>query len=228
MQAAGIFGRFILPHSVPILTQLLSYKCQALQKQLELVASNAAQQDTLTQIFEDLHWGILIAGHVLAFDGLGETNLIPAEINETSLETRANPDASALAFEKSFQMIHATPEDNVDPVVKLVSCVIVISETERRVGASGLAHLLSPELTANVLWFLHRFCQSYFFVNEEYYASISPCFLASWGVGSLTAKAAQNTFLQRIREDLVRFSGEVEVMREAINLLLALVDSTKK
>lgn len=195
---------------------------------MELVASNAAQQDTLTPIFEDLHWGILIAGHVLAFDGLGETNLIPAEINEASLETRANPDTSALAFEKSFQMIPAAMEENVDPIVRLVCCVVIISETERRVSGSGLAHLLSPELTANVLWFLHRFCQSYFFVNEEYYASISPCFLAAWGVASPTAKQAQNTFLRRIREDLVRYSGEVEVMREAINLLLALVDSTKK
>ncbi|ODN03763.1 Exportin-4 [Orchesella cincta] len=228
LQAAGIFGRFILHHSVPILTQLLSFKCQALQKQMELVASNVAQRETLNPIFEDLHWGILIAGHVLAFDGLGETNLIPAEINEMSLETRANPDTSAVAFEKSFEMIAAGAEESVDPIVRLVSCVIIISETERRVSASGMAHLLSPELTANVLWFLHRFSQSYFFVNEEYYASISPCFLACWGVGSLAAKGAQNNFLRRIREDLIRYSGEVEVMREAINLLLALVDSPRK
>jgi hypothetical protein len=41
-------------------------------------------------------------------------------------------------------------------------------------------------------------------------------------------KLAQTSLLTRVKEDLVRYSGEVGVMRDAINLLLALVDSNKK
>lgn len=55
---------------------------------------------------------------------------------------------------------------------RLVSCVIILSETERRVNASGLGYLLSPELASNVLWFLHRFCESYFVISEEYYTNV--------------------------------------------------------
>jgi len=56
---------------------------------------------------------------------------------------------------------------------RLVCAVIMISETERRVNASGLGQLLSPELASNVLWFLHRFCESYFIMSIEYYTSVS-------------------------------------------------------
>jgi hypothetical protein len=118
LQAVGIFARFILPHSVPILTNLLTFKCQALQKQIELVASQAAPRETLEMIYEDLHWGILMAGHLIAYDGMGETNLIPSEINEYSMSTQANPDLSAKAFTDSFQMISVGNADNVDPIVK--------------------------------------------------------------------------------------------------------------
>ncbi len=172
LQAVGVFGRFILPHSIPIITQLLLFKCQALQAQIETVAGQTAPRESLEPIYEDIHWGILIAGHLLAFDGVGETNLIPSEINEYSISTQANPDLSSAAFEQAFQMI-PVEDNNVDPIVKLVCCVIILSETERRVSASGLGALLSPELASNVLWFLHRFCESYFIISEDYYTNVS-------------------------------------------------------
>lgn len=118
LQAVGVFGRFILPHSVPIITQLLIFKCQALQKQIEIVASQAAPRESLEPIYEDIHWGILMAGHILAFDGLGETNLVPSEIHDYSIAADKDPDLSAAAFEKSFQMVNV--EENVDPIVRLV------------------------------------------------------------------------------------------------------------
>lgn len=122
LQSIGVFGRFILPHAVPIITQLLFFKCQALQQQIESVASNKAPRESLEPIFEDLHWGILIAGHTIAFEALGETNLIPTEINDFSIAADANPGASALAFEKAFQMVPL--EENVDPIVRLDSLVL--------------------------------------------------------------------------------------------------------
>lgn len=118
LQAVGVFGRFILPHAVPIITQLLCFKCQALQTQIELVASQSAPKESLESIYEDLHWGILIAGHLLAFDGLGETNLIPSEINEFSMTAAGNPELSAIAFEKAFQMIPIADGENIDPIIR--------------------------------------------------------------------------------------------------------------
>jgi hypothetical protein len=116
LQAIGVFGRFILPYTVPIITQLIGFKCQALQKQLEAVAGQTAPRESLEPIFEDLHWGVLIAGHILAFDGLGETNLIPSEISDYSIAAGGNPEISATAFGKAFQLEAVV--DNVDPVVR--------------------------------------------------------------------------------------------------------------
>lgn len=113
-------------------------------------------------------------------------------------------------------------------VFRLVCAVIVLSETERRVNASGLGHLLSPELASNVLWFLHRFCESYFVISEEYYTTISPNFQSAWGIASPISKGAQTSLLGRVKEDLIRYNGEISVTRDAINLLLSLVDSSKK
>lgn len=62
LQAIGVFGRFILQHSIPILSNLLSFKCQAFQTQVERVASQAAARDSLDLLNEDLHWSLLIAG----------------------------------------------------------------------------------------------------------------------------------------------------------------------
>jgi hypothetical protein len=57
---------------------------------------------------------------------------------------------------------------------------------------------------------------------------VSPCLLTAWGPGSDSATLAQSALLTRVKEDLMRYSGEVIVMKDAINLLLSLVDSNKK
>jgi len=107
-----------LSYSVPILTDLIAFKCQALQKQLELVASSSAPKDSLDGIYEDLHWAILIAGHMIAFDAMGETNLIPSEVNEYSVSIAASPGGSAVAFQNAFDMVTPTAGENVDPIVR--------------------------------------------------------------------------------------------------------------
>lgn len=117
LQAIGIFGRFILPHSVPVITHLIKFKCQKLQAQISTVADHTAQRESLEPLYEDLHWVVLIAGHILAFDGHGETNLVPSEILDYSISSSGTPDASAVAFEKAFQMVYVD-ENNVDPVVQ--------------------------------------------------------------------------------------------------------------
>ena len=248
LQAIGVFGRFILQHSIPVLSNLLSFKCQAFQTQVERVAGQTAGRDSLDLLNEDLHWILLIsgelfsiwlkdqffllrniAGHTLAFDGLGETNLIPSEIIEaSSRNTTASAEVSVMAIQNAFQLLPIPDSNEVDPVVGLVCRVISLAEMERRVMESNLGELLSPEVASNVLWFLHRWAQSFFIMNEEYNSFVSPCFIASWGINSPTSAVAQTALFRRIREDLTRFSSETDVIKEAINLLLALVDSSKK
>lgn len=45
-----------------------------------------AASNNLDNLFEDIHWIVLIAGHVLCMDCDGETPLIPSEIMQYSIE----------------------------------------------------------------------------------------------------------------------------------------------
>lgn len=66
LQAIGVFGRFILQHSIPVLSNLLSFKCQAFQTQVERVAGQTAGRESLDLLNEDLHWILLISGQFLS------------------------------------------------------------------------------------------------------------------------------------------------------------------
>lgn len=48
-----------------------------------MTITNATALETL---FEDIHWIILIAGHVLCMDSDGETPMIPSEIMQYSID----------------------------------------------------------------------------------------------------------------------------------------------
>lgn len=49
-------------------------------------AMNINEAATLDNLFEDIHWAVLIAGHVLCMESDGETALIPSEITIQSME----------------------------------------------------------------------------------------------------------------------------------------------
>ncbi len=50
----------------------------------------ASEQHVLTSLFDDLHWLLLISGHVIALDSEGETPVIPQEILRHSISQAAS------------------------------------------------------------------------------------------------------------------------------------------
>lgn len=69
---------------------------------MQTQAMTIAASNSLDNLFEDIHWIILIAGHVLCMDCDGETPLIPSEIMQYSIEQNlkqhANLDATLKVF----------------------------------------------------------------------------------------------------------------------------------
>ena len=57
---------------------------------------------------------------------------------------------------------------------------------------------------------------------------MSECFRRSWGGSSPTSALIQTTLFRRIRQDLVKFSGEDDVISESVTLLYSLISSDKK
>jgi len=118
LQAIGLFGRFVVSHSIPLLTNLLTFKCQAFQTQLQATAAGVpGAKELLTIIYEDIHWILLIAGYTITFEGVGETNLIPSEVISLAINSASNKDQSLAALQASLNM-QVTGEESVDPVVK--------------------------------------------------------------------------------------------------------------
>lgn len=100
LQTMGMFGRIILSHSLPVLFRFLEDRTFLLRSNLYKMQQRAmtiAESNCLDNLFEDIHWIILITGHVLCMDCDGETPLIPSEIIQYSIEMSAkqsNLDAS--------------------------------------------------------------------------------------------------------------------------------------
>lgn len=88
LQTIGMFGRVILNHSLPVLYTLLEDRTNLLRSHLYKMQQRAMtveESNKLDNLFEDLHWIILIAGHVLSMDCDGETPLIPSEVMQYSI-----------------------------------------------------------------------------------------------------------------------------------------------
>lgn len=78
-------------HSLVLLARLIENRTNQLREQLTRLAG---QYDTLNisgsvamdNLYEDLHWLILLAGHVLCMESEGEEALIPTEVMKYSTE----------------------------------------------------------------------------------------------------------------------------------------------
>ncbi|KAJ8985759.1 hypothetical protein NQ317_014412 [Molorchus minor] len=76
LQTMGVFGRVIPSHSLPVLYKLLEARIEKLVSHVQAMQSramNISEATSLENLFEDVHWIILISGHVLCMDSDGET-----------------------------------------------------------------------------------------------------------------------------------------------------------
>lgn len=68
---------------------------------------NLNEAASLDGVFEDVHWAVLIAGHLLCMESDGELALIPSEINNHSTEMAKKGASSADASIKTLSMADA-------------------------------------------------------------------------------------------------------------------------
>ena len=91
LQTIGNFGRQVPGHALPLLARLLEDRTSKLRAQLNSIVSQPetlkiSGSMSLESLYEDLHWIILLAGHVLCMESVGEVALIPSEIVRYSME----------------------------------------------------------------------------------------------------------------------------------------------
>ncbi|NXW00511.1 XPO4 protein, partial [Fregetta grallaria] len=180
LASVGMLGRIAAEHCIPLLTSLLEDRVTRLHGQLQrhqqqLLASPASgsiDNKVLDDLYEDIHWLILVTGYLLANDTQGETPLIPPEVMEYSIKHSAEVDINT-----TLQILGSPGEkassipgyNRTDSVIRLLSAILRVSEVESRAIRANLTHLLSPQMGKDIVWFLKRWAKTYLLVDEKLY-----------------------------------------------------------
>ncbi|XP_060801422.1 exportin-4-like [Amyelois transitella] len=179
----GAIARKAPAHCCHVLFTLLQDRSKRLESQLQLMHMGklpVSSGSELVNLFEDLHWILMIAGHFLAVDCTeGETMMIPPEIITYSIRENADIDSSL-----RYLVGETTSTENVDPILKLIGEILRISAWECAALEAGLGTVFSPELSATISWLLTIWANSYLMQQSSQYSEMSSALEAAFGAGS--------------------------------------------
>ncbi|XP_015117470.1 exportin-4 [Diachasma alloeum] len=237
LQTIGNFGRQVPSHSLPVLSHLLEIRTSKLRQELSQLVGQPKSlnmNSNLKELYEDLHWLVLIAGHVLCMESEGEIALIPSELMRYSIE---QPQQGRVDVNVSLQLLASLghniseiqgAEESADHVIRLISTVFRLCEIEKTAIGANIADTLSPELSSTIVWFLHRWSLSYLLPTENYYSEISPTLLQAFGDDSPGAPWIVNFLIEKVECNVNTFKGEQNLIKDTMQLLVALVESQSK
>lgn len=224
---------------MPLLARLLEDRTSKLRDQLNRLVGqseslNISGSTMMESLYEDLHWLVLLAGHVLCMDSEGEIPLVPSEIIRLNMEQAhqgqvdINVSLQLLASPRSNLSEINGAEQSADHMIRLIAAVFRLSETEKSAISANAAQLLSPELSSTIVWFLHRWSQSYLLPTESNYSEISPTLLQAFGDDTPGALWTVNFLAEKVECNINAFKGERALIEETIQLLSTLVESHPK
>ncbi|CAB0028566.1 unnamed protein product [Trichogramma brassicae] len=226
-------------HALQLLSRLLEDRTNKLKEHLNRLVNQANSFDMNEQtiadnLYEDLHWLVLIAGHVLCMEADGETPLIPSEIMRYSMNQIRD---GSMDINVTLQLF-ASPQSNIsdiagaeqsaDHVIRLTAAVFRLSEVTKIDISYNAAQHLSPELCSSILWFMHRWSLSYLMIKETNYNEISTTLLEAFGEESQGSPWTLNFLVDKIICHIQAFKGEAAVTDEIRKLILSLVNVTNK
>lgn len=110
------------------------------QIQRLISTGNRCIDKPLSDLYEDIHWILLVACNVVTLDTDGETALIPTEIMRFSLDqaTAVDVDTSLRLLASPGQPSAEIPgHEKADPVIRLVGNVFRMAEVEKRAVEAG-------------------------------------------------------------------------------------------
>ncbi|XP_054711675.1 exportin-4-like [Uloborus diversus] len=234
LSAIGLFARHILHHCVPILVRLLEDRLTRLHGQLQRMQQCGGAEDNtiLEMLNEDIHWLLLISGHVLSSVSEGETSLIPLEIIRYSMSQteNVNIETTLRVLASPSHRVCDIPgaETSTDPVVRLVAGVFRLCEVERRALEANLSHLMSPEVGTSLAWFLGRFAVTYLMPNEAYYSEMSLSLTQAFGKDTEAGRWTLDFVIGKLESDLLLWPGEVSLLEECCSSLGMVLNNSER
>lgn len=150
------------------------------------------------QIWEQIHWLMLIAGHVLADDARGETPEVPSEI--------------------------AASAEHEDPAVALIMQLGM--QLLQHLSANGPASVeaSSPQVTETLLWFTGRWTSSYLLIDERSGFGTNAAIQRAFG--EQAGRQVLTFLLQRLSENLQLWMSDSDVLLQLAQVLSAFTRSS--
>uniref|UniRef100_A0A671P5Z0 Exportin-4 n=1 Tax=Sinocyclocheilus anshuiensis TaxID=1608454 RepID=A0A671P5Z0_9TELE len=239
LASIGMLGRIAADHCIPLLTGLLENRVTRLHGQLQrhqqhLMASadpGTVDRKVLDDLYEDIHWLILVSGYLLADDPQGETPLIPSEVMEYSIKHSTEVDINT-----TLQLLGSPGEkatsipgcNRTDSVIRLLSAVLRTSEVESRATRASLTELLSPQMGKDIVWFLRRWAKTYLLVDEKLYGQISMPLSTAFGADTEGAQWIVGYLLEKVINNLSVWSSEPDLANDTVELLVTLVEKRER
>lgn len=130
----------------------------------------------LESVFEDLHWCLMISGHVLTMESVGEVPCIPSEVVAYSIKRmnlHSNVEATLETLAKSRDLMWVNPKiDQCDDVIRIFSDALRLCVIEDSAASINLSHLMSPLVSCSLMWFIKKFCLYYLVPIEHNYMQV--------------------------------------------------------
>ncbi|KAM8857681.1 exportin-4 isoform 1-T1 [Synchiropus picturatus] len=239
LSSIGMLGRVAADHCIPLLTSLLEERVTRLHGQLQstqqqlMTTSDLKSEDrkVLDELYEDIHWLILVSGYLLADDAQGETPKIPSEVMAFSIKqsTEVDINTTLQILGSPGEKASSIPGSNrTDSVVRLLSAVLRTSEVESRATRASLTELLSPQMGKDIVWFLRRWAKTYLLVDEKLYQQISLPLNTAFGADTEGAKWTVGYLLEKVINNLSVWSSEPELANDTVELLVTLVEKRER
>uniref|UniRef100_A0A8C9LDL2 Exportin-4 n=1 Tax=Pavo cristatus TaxID=9049 RepID=A0A8C9LDL2_PAVCR len=239
LASVGMLGRIAAEHCIPLLTSLLEDRVTRLHGQLQrhqqqLLASPASgsiDNKVLDDLYEDIHWLILVTGYLLANDTQGETPLIPPEVMEYSIKhsTEVDINTTLQILGSPGEKASSIPGYNrTDSVIRLLSAILRVSEVESRAIRANLTHLLSPQMGKDIVWFLKRWAKTYLLADEKLYDQISLPFSTAFGADTEGSQWIVGYLLEKVISNLAVWSSEQDLANDTVQLLVTLVERRER
>lgn len=184
----------------------------------------------VTRIFDALTWLLMIGGHVLCMDSIGEKPLIPREINELSTqlsqELKIDSQSSLETLTKSVQLQPPQEPSKCDPAVRVFANVLRLCEMENRAIESGFGSTWSPLLSSTIMWFIGMFTNSYIYVDGTYYSPLAPIYADLFIVNAPLQGSnwTMNFVINKVAWNMHKYHHDVDVVEESIRLFLDIVN----
>lgn len=226
-------------HSLIILSKIIEEKTRQLHAQFQAMYQNGNQLNmSITKameiLFDDIHWILLIAGHVIAMESSGEQPIIPAEIMQYSIDQLANGTidiaTSLKVLATSSQCITQiqNAENVCDPIIRLVAAVFRLCDIENNAIEYKMKDFLSPEVSSDIMWFLGLWSETYLFMLTEYYTNLSESLHTAFGLDTPGGNWTLNCILNKICVNVQNFPNEVDVVKNSVGLFVSLAKRKHK